>query len=79
MPERTPTSVGPECGCKPAGPTSSAAWTFRDLEDDELAYYTTQPCECKSPAESGTRNGYICAAHRAQAEIDRRVAVLRGK
>lgn len=53
-------------------PDPSAAWTFADLDDDELVYYTRQPCECKHPNETGTRNGYTCAAHRAQAEIDRR-------
>lgn len=50
----------------------ASLWTFRDLPDDELAWYTRQPCECKPPSETGTLNGFTCAAHRAQAEIDRR-------
>jgi hypothetical protein len=54
-------------------------WSFSDLDNEELAHYTTLPCECKSPAETGTRHGYTCPAHRAQAEIDRRVAILNGR
>lgn len=49
-------------------------WVFSDLTDIELRVYAQQECECRTEARSGTRHGYTCPAHRAQAEIDRRAA-----
>lgn len=49
-------------------------WDFTDLSDSELREFASRPCQCKHRNQTGTRNGYTCPAHRAVAELARRLA-----
>lgn len=68
--------MAPDAGdfvTRDSGPrTEQRPWVFADLTDDELRAFFEQECSCRTPEQSGTRNGYTCPPHRAQRELDRR-------